>query len=261
VVGAQLSFLDWAGLAATAAGAALLYTLTGFGFAVLSIPAFVLFVDPPQAVQLVIIISTALSIVTLPGLWRAVVPALLLRLTLGSIAGLPLGLIALRHADPVVVRRLIGTTILVFSGVLLWVQLRGPNRHTALLGMKPGRDLAVGAISGTATALVGMAGPPLLIYLLLAGAPPPTARATLLSFFGIVYAAALLSHTIAVGIAAGTWIEAGVLIPFAALGAIAGRPLGARLGVRGFAMLAIVLLAGAGLYTLAASGAGRATHQ
>jgi len=121
-----------AGLAATAAGAALLYTLTGFGFAVLSITAFVLFVDPPQAVQLVIIISTALSIVTLPGLWRAVVPALLLRLTLGSIAGLPLGLIALRHADPVVVRRLIGTTILVFSGVLLWVQLRGPNRHTAL---------------------------------------------------------------------------------------------------------------------------------
>ena len=72
MVGAQLSFLDWAGLAATAAGAALLYTLTGFGFAVLSIPAFVLFVDPPQAVQLVIIISTALSIVTLPGLWRAV---------------------------------------------------------------------------------------------------------------------------------------------------------------------------------------------
>jgi len=59
--------------------------------------------------------------------------------------------------------------------------------------------LQSGAISGTATALVGMAGPPLLIYLLLAGAPPPTARATLLSFFGIVYAAALLSHTIAVG--------------------------------------------------------------
>jgi uncharacterized membrane protein YfcA len=99
VVGAQLSFLDWAGLAATAAGAALLYTLTGFGFAVLSIPAFVLFVDPPQAVQLVIIISTALSIVTLPGLWRAVVPALLLRLTLGSRAGLPLG--SSRSAMPI----------------------------------------------------------------------------------------------------------------------------------------------------------------
>jgi len=39
-----------------------------------------------------------------------------------------------------------------------------------------------------------MAGPPVLIYLLLARAPAPTVRATLLSFFGIVYAAALLSR-------------------------------------------------------------------
>jgi uncharacterized protein len=95
---AQLSLLEWAGLAATAAGAALLYTLTGFGFAVLSTPAFLLFVDPSEAVRLVIIISTALSITTLSRLWRAIAPALLLRLTLGSMAGLPLGLIALRHA-------------------------------------------------------------------------------------------------------------------------------------------------------------------
>ena len=122
--------------------------------------------------------------------------------------------------------------------------------------MRPGRDLAVGAISGTATALVGMVGPPVLIYLLLARAPAPTVRATLLSFFGIVYAAALLSRAVAVGIAASTWIGAGVLIPFAALGAIAGRPLGDR----AFAMLAIVLLAAAGLYTLAAS-TGPATRQ
>ena len=54
-------------MAATAAGAALLYKLTGFGFAVLSAPAFLLFVDPTEAIQLVIIISTALSLATLPG--------------------------------------------------------------------------------------------------------------------------------------------------------------------------------------------------
>jgi len=105
----------------------LLYTLTGFGFAVLLTPAFLLFVDPPQAVQLVIIISTALSITTLPGLWRAIAPALLLRLTLGSIAGLPLGLIVLRDADPAVVRRLIGATILALAAVICWVRRRGPD--------------------------------------------------------------------------------------------------------------------------------------
>src|SRR5205823_4341719 len=84
--------------------------------------------------------------------WRAIAPALLLRLTLGSIAGLPLGLIVLRDADPVVVRRLIGGTILALTAVICWVRLRGPDRHTALLGMRPDRDLAAGVISGTATA-------------------------------------------------------------------------------------------------------------
>jgi uncharacterized membrane protein YfcA len=114
----QFSPLAWAGLVATAGGAALLYTLTGFGFAVLSAPAFLLFVDPTEAIQLVIIISTALSLAALPGLWRAIAPALLLRLALGSMAGLPLGLFALRHADPVLVRRLVGATILAFTVLL-----------------------------------------------------------------------------------------------------------------------------------------------
>jgi uncharacterized protein len=252
VVALQLGPLDWAWLVATTTGAALLYTLTGFGFAVLATPVFLLFIDPPRAVQLVILMSTALSITALPRLWQAIAPALLLRLTAGSVAGLPLGLIALRHADPEVVRRVIGATILAFTGVLCWVRRRGPDR-AALLDMRPSRDFAAGIISGAATALVGMAGPPVLIYLLLAGAPPPTVRATLLSFFGIVYAAALFSHAAAVGIPLDIWIGAGVLTPFAALGAIAGRPLGDRLGVRGFAILAIALLLVAGLYTLAVS--------
>ena len=251
---------DWAGLAATSAGAALLYTLTGFGFAVLSTPAFLLFVDPSEAVHSSSSFQRLCRSLRCRSCGEQSPRRYFLRLTLGSIAGLPLGLIALRHADPVVVRRLIGATILAFTVVLGWVRLRGPDKNMAPLGMGPTRDLAVGAISGTAAALVGMAAPPVLIYLLLAGAPPPTVRATLLSFFGIVYAAALLSHAVAIGISASIWIGAGVLIPFAALGAIAGRPLGDRLSVRGFAVLAIVLLATAGLYTLAAS-AGPAARQ
>jgi uncharacterized membrane protein YfcA len=232
----------------------LLYTLTGFGFAVLSSPAFLLFVDPPQAIQLVIIISTALSITTLPGLWRAIAPALLLRLTLGSIAGLPLGLVALRHADPVLVRRLVGATILAFPVLLVWLRHRGPHRSTASLGLKPGYDLAAGMVSGVATALVGMPGPPALIYLLLAGMPPRIVRATLLSFFALAYSSALLSHMVSIFLILAAPIEAGILIPFAALGAVAGRPLGDRLSVDAFARLAILLLAAPGCTLAAPAG-------
>src|SRR6266404_9320626 len=44
-------------LATTTFVAALLYAVTGFGFAVLAAPIFLLFTDPAPAIQLVIIIS------------------------------------------------------------------------------------------------------------------------------------------------------------------------------------------------------------
>jgi uncharacterized membrane protein YfcA len=255
-----VDLLYWAGLAATTFGAALLYAVSGFGFAILAAPLFLLFVDPARAIQLVIIVSTALSLVVLPGLRRAIAPGLLLRLALGNLAGLPLGLIAFSYADPVMVRAAVGATILVFAA-LIAVSRRHRGRHWAPLAMSPGRDVAAGAISGIATALVGMAGPPVLIYLLVTGAPPRIVRATLLSFFALSYGATLAAHAVTIGIPGETWLAAGALIPFAFLGGFAGRPLGDRLGAEAFAILAMVLLAGAGLYTVATAGAALAVRQ
>jgi uncharacterized protein len=252
-----LDLLDWAGLAATTFAAALLYAVSGFGFAVLATPLFLLFVEPARAVQLVIIISTALSFIVLPGLGRAIAPWLLLRLALGTLAGLPIGLIAFGYADPVLVRAVIGTMILAFAVLLVGLRRSrgrpGPNQHWPPIAMRPGRDLAAGAASGVASALVGMAGPPVLIYLLLAGAAPITVRATLLSFFALSYSATLISHAVTIGIPGPTWLGAAILIPFALLGGFAGRPLGDRLGGDAFTILAIALLVIAGLYTVAAA--------
>jgi uncharacterized membrane protein YfcA len=238
-----VDLFDCAGLAATTAGAALLQAASGFGFAVLATPLFMLFVDPSCAIQLVIIITTALSLVVLPGLWRAIVPRLLLRLGLGSLAGLPLGLIAFRYADPILVRALVGATILAFAILLGWRRHHGTGEPSRPFTVRPGLEVATGAVSGVATALVGMAGPPVLIYLLLAGAPARTVRATLLS---------VATHALTIGIQTQTWVSAGILIPFAFLGGLAGRPLGDRLHADAFAILATLLLGGAGLYTLAA---------
>jgi|GEM_PF-571133 uncharacterized membrane protein YfcA len=246
-------------LAATTFGSALLYAISGFGFAVLAAPLFLLFLDPARAIQLVIIISTALSIVVVPGLLRAIAPWLLLRLALGSLVGLPLGLVAFRHADPILVRAAAGATIFGFA-VLMAVSRRrsgqpGQRKHWTAFAMSPGGDLAAGAVSGIANAVVGMAGPPVLIYLLLAGAAARTVRATLLAFFALSYGVTLVSHAATIGIPARTWLAAGILIPFAFLGGLAGRPIGDRLGAEAFAKLAIALLAVAGAYTLGAAAA------
>ena len=52
----------WAGLAGTTFGAALLYAVSGFGFALLAVPLYLLIVDPALAIQFAIIVSTALAI-------------------------------------------------------------------------------------------------------------------------------------------------------------------------------------------------------
>ena len=79
-------------------------------------------------------------------------------------------------------------------------------------------------------------------------------RATLLAFFALFYGVTLVSHAATIGIAAPTWLAAGILIPFAFLGGLVGRPIGDRLGANAFAMRAIGLLAVAGAYTLGAAG-------
>ena len=244
-------------LAATTFGSAMLYAISGFGFAVLAAPLFLLFLDPARAIQLVIIISTVLSIAVLRGLLPAIAPWLLLRLALGSLVGLPLGLVAFRYSDPTLVRAAAGAMILGFA-ILMAVSRRrsgqpGQGKHWTAFAMSPGLDLAVGAVSGFAGALVGQPGPPVLIYLLLAGMAARTVRATLLAFFALSYGVTLASHAATIGIPAPTWLAAGILIPFAFLGGLAGRPIGDRLGAEAFAILAIALLAVAGAYTLSAA--------
>jgi uncharacterized membrane protein YfcA len=246
-----VDLLAWTGLAATTFTAALLQAAGGFGFAVVATPFYLIIVAPAAAVQLVIIMATALSVVVLPRLRHAVSPALLFRLLLGSGFGLPPGLAAFRFSDPQLVRIAAGATVLGFA--VLLAGLRGRGRTVQLIAPSHGRDVAAGAAAGFASALVGMAGPPVLIYLLLAGAASQVIRATLLAFFGLVYAVALMAHAAGVGVPARTWLMAGAMLPFALLGGRIGRPLGDRLGAAAFTRLAIVLLAVAGLFTLVQS--------
>jgi hypothetical protein len=64
---------------------------------------------------------------------------------------------------------------------------------------------------------------------------------------GLMLRLGLGSLAVTVGIPTVTWLSARILIPFAFLGALAGRPLGDRVGADAFAILAILLLAAAGL--------------
>jgi hypothetical protein len=75
-------------------------------------------------------------------------------------------------------------------------------------------------VIGIATALTGMSGPAVLIYLMLGGMPPRAVRATLFAFFAACYAATLVPYIATVGVPGATWLGAASLIPFAWAGGL-----------------------------------------
>ena len=245
-----MTLLTWGGLAMTSFAAALLLATNGFGFAVIAVPFFLLLLPADRAIQLVIILSLAVSLMMIPRLRDAIDPGLLLRLTLASIIGLPIGLFAFGYCDPLIVRLAAGALIALFAAMLGWNRYR---RRPPQVAMQPGLDLAAGAVAGVATGLVGMPGPPVMIYLMLAAAPMRAVRATLVAFFALVYAATLLSDVIFLGVPAADWEIAVTLLPLIWIGGMAGLRVAERLNETVAAILSILVLAVAGLYTLAAA--------
>jgi len=241
---------NWVGLAATCFVAALLQATNGFGFAVLAVPFFLLLAPPGEAIPIIIIISFAVSVFVMPRLIRWVDLGLLCRVTLGSLVALPFGLVAFAYANRLVVSALAGATATGFAIVLSWHRYRGQTRTLVL---RPSRDLAAGAVAGIATGLLGMAGPPVLIYLMLARAPMTTVRATLIGFFALIYAVTLGANVIFVGLPGRDWLIALSLLPLVWIGGQIGLRVGDRLGERAAAALALTVLAVTGLYTLAAA--------
>jgi len=247
-----MGFTVWAALAATSFVAALLQATNGFGFAVLAVPFFLVFAPPGEAITLIIVISVATSLFVLPGLYRSVDSAMLGRLTIASLVALPLGLVLSSHADRATVGAVAGVTVTGFAAILAWHRFRGLPAQIAL---RPRHDLAAGVAAGIATAMVGMAGPPVLIYLMLAGAPMRTVRATLIGFFALVYTATLAANAVFVGVPSAIWLTAASLLPAVWVGGVIGLRVGDRLGKKTAAGLAVAVLAVAGLYTLAAAAA------
>ena len=222
----------------------------GFGFAVLAVPFFLILAPPDEAIRIILVLSLAMSAIVVPGVRKSVEPRLLTRLTIGSFAGLPLGLLAFAYANPLAVRMVAGALVTIFALVL--AESRWAGRH-AIIALNPFADLAAGVVAGAATALVGMSGPPVLIYLMLAGAPAQLARATLLSFFLLIYAATVAAETLFFGMPTAVWLTAASLVPFAWAGGLIGLRVGDRLDPARAAALAIGVLGASGLYTLAAA--------
>lgn len=154
--------------------AATVQAVTGFGFAMVAVPLLALLIDPVQAVVVATLVSLALTTLVVRRERAHVVGRTALRMTVGGLVGMPVGLFALTRLDVSTLRVVIAVVIAALV-VLMLVGVRGGSGVISQWGS--------GVVSGALLTSTGLNGPPLVLTLQSIGLAPRAFRGTLQRVF------------------------------------------------------------------------------
>jgi uncharacterized membrane protein YfcA len=257
--------------------AAIAQGVAGFGFTLLAVSFFLLALGATDAVQLVILINFAISVVLVARLWRSVPPRLWAMLAGGGLLGFPLGLWAFTRADLELVELAVATVTIAFAAALtaqemgvfsasVPTSLASPAPSapdppsssgayslattTEAVRSRPLSALTVGIAAGALTSSLGAPGPPVVLYLTRLRLDKTTFRGLALSTFIVMQLGSLLGQWLYVGIDARVWGYAAALVPVAALGAAIGHLLCRHISEDVFRRVVLALLFATGGYML-----------
>ena len=230
--------------------AAVIQGAVGFGFTLLAVTFFLLIIQSGDAVHLMIIINFAISLALIGRLWRDVNRALWIRLVLGALLGLPLGLMVFQNADVNQLKVLAAVTILTFVALAVFRRPGAADSSGRVPRFRTPSAVGVGALAGGMTTALGMPGPAIVLYLTAVGAGKDMTRSLSLSFFAVSYGVSLILQTATVGVSRGVWITAALLLPVAAVGAPLGHSLGKWVSEAAFRRVVLTLVASSGAYVL-----------
>lgn len=228
------------------AAAGLLRGFSGFGSALLNVPALSVLIDPREAVVISILLDAILSLQLMPEAiakahWKRVAP-----LIAAALLTIPVGTLLLAHAQASWIR--IGTSgavTLLVALLLSGVTLRRASPRAGALG--------AGAMSGFLQGAGGIGGPPLILFMLAQPLPAAEKRADIIAIAGIVI---LSSALITLGRGAvNRDLALGVLVlaPPLVLATHAGVQLFGRTTNRTYQRLALGALGGTSLLILLTS--------
>ncbi|HLW60675.1 MAG TPA: sulfite exporter TauE/SafE family protein [bacterium] len=210
---------------AAAAGAA----ATGFGFNLFSAPLLAAVYPPRTIVALTLALGTVTSGVLLarPEIRLGADWKLVGRMSLSSLAGMPLGLFLLLHAHPVAIKVAIaGLTAAFAASRLTGVR---PRVRPA-----PWQAVAAGVVSGILSTGTSLNGPPVALLLLWWGQSKDLFRANIVAFVFLTTLASVGLLVLSGAMPPPTIRLALALVPCALLGYAGGIAVAARLSERGF---------------------------
>ncbi|MEH6823535.1 MAG: sulfite exporter TauE/SafE family protein [Motiliproteus sp.] len=252
--------MDWGLLLLVTFFAATVQSATGFGFGLIAVSAFLIMLNSVAAIQLVMIITLAMSCVHFPKL-RGMAPGQLLRwLSIGCALGFPLGILVYNELDLDTIKMAVAVLIILISVQNGWhllsqrksqKQAEGTPLQTSEQPVyRRGAVMGVGVASGLMASSMAMPGPAVMLYLSRTALGKNEIRATILTFFLFSYGGALLLQATLIGIESQTWITAAVLTPSALVGVLAGHFLSKKINQQLFKGLVLLILLLTGLFML-----------
>lgn len=160
-----------------------------------------------------------------------------------SLIGLPLGIWVLRHAPGGILRRIIGAVLIVVVAMSLAGRrpIAFQNRWSSGVS---------GAMAGVLAGAVAMPGPPVVLYATAQDWEPRTVKATLLTFFSLNQAAALVGYQWSGLLGPRMWALSLCFSVPAGLGILAGAALFGRIDQTAFRRGVFLLLPATGVSLL-----------
>jgi len=221
--------------------ASILQTSTGFGFSILATPFLLLLFEPAYAIQINLILSFIISLALITTIQKDIRFDIIKRLLIGSLIGLPIGIVIFLQINSMLLKVSIGIIILTLTILLIF--------HYRMKQSKR-KDTVVGALSGALTTSIGMPGPPLLLYFTGTKMDKETLRGTTLAFYLFIYIISLLIQVVFAGTNPIVWKSSLYALPLVFIGLFIGQKLFLRLNQRTFQIFTYILLAFTGIYLL-----------
>ncbi|MEA2907958.1 MAG: uncharacterized protein QOJ15_39 [Bradyrhizobium sp.] len=218
--------------------------LAGFGTALMVLGIWLYLLPPAVVLPLVLICSIVAQTATMPSFWASIDFKLVWPFMIGGIAGVPLGVVLIAHADPAVFKLSIGVLLLIFPAALYF------NRAAVAWGFG-GRlaDGAIGFAGGILGGLAGLSGPLPILWASVRGWGKDERRGIFQTYNWTVLAAALGLQAATGFITAEVMWLALLTLPATLIGAWLGARTYHALSDRNFSdvVLGLLFLSGVGL--------------
>jgi uncharacterized protein len=229
-------------IGATAFIASFTSGLAGFAFGLVALGLWLHFLDPVVAGPLVVLSSLLGQLITTVTLRRSFRPDLFWPFIVGGAFGIPLGVLALRFAEPGPLRRGFGVFLVGYAAYAL---LRPPLKPVLAGGRLA--DGGIGMIGGVMGGIAGLSGAIPVLWCDLRGWGKEMARGVYQPFNIAMHTLALAGMAIAGLLDATVWTAFAFCVPGILLGTYAGLKLYARVDDRQFRTIVLWLVLASGV--------------